>query len=52
MFKNTMKKLAGLGLALCMAGTLILIVPATATAPDSDFAPFTIHDPFVDGDDN
>jgi len=52
MFNSTIKKLAGLGLALCMAGTLVLAAPVTVTAADGDITPLTIVDPYYDGEDD
>ena len=53
MFMNKLKKVVAFGLALCIAGALMLATPPkTVLAGDVDVAPFTIHDPYIDGDDD
>ena len=50
MFTNVLKRIVGLGLALCIAGTLVSSVPVSAYAEDIIIAPFGIVDPDEDND--
>ena len=51
MFINTLKKIAGLGMALCIAGTLVLSTPATVLAEEASTAPLYIYNEDDNGED-
>ena len=42
MFINRLRKVAALGVALCIVGTLVLAAPVTALAAHYGFSPFGI----------
>ena len=50
MIKNTLKKVVGFGMALCMAGTFMLATPTTVSAEYIDIAPLCIYDYEGDGE--
>jgi len=50
MFMNVLKRVVGLGLALCIAGALVIPVPVAVSADDITIAPFGIVDPDEEND--
>jgi len=44
MIRNALRKIASIGLALCIMGTLMLSAPVNVMANDNCIAPFGIFD--------